>query len=92
MGRGKEEKSKIVSVMFPQPALPNVEYKSGEGNEKRMIAQHSYEAANLARIHCSANTAKVSNNILSETDVVGMYSFQRPDADKLYNVCNHLQG
>ena len=51
--------------------------------EKAMIAQHNYEAANLARIHCSANTAKVSINILSETDVIGMKSFQRPDTVQL---------
>ena len=68
-GKEKEDRTKIVMLVVSQPALPNVDYKSGARNVKRMAIQHNFEVCNLMRIHTAASTTKMSNIKMSETGV-----------------------
>ena len=61
LGRSKEDKTRIVTILFPQPALPAVEYQSGPRKAKRMAIQNNMEACNLARRQTTASTTKNSN-------------------------------
>ena len=80
-------KSQIVSVSFPQPALPHVDYKAGANKGERMIIVHLFESTNLARIHCTTASSSFSCVKRSETDTVGMNIIVRSQEDTGYK--NH---
>ena len=57
-GNMKEDKSYILGFVLLQPTLPHLKLRTEAGQERIMLVQHNFEAANLARMHCSANTTE----------------------------------
>jgi hypothetical protein len=59
MGKqGREAKSLITCVIFPQPMVPYIRLALEEGKEKLMLTQYSFEATNAARMMVGANCHK----------------------------------
>ena len=52
--KGKEAKSHITCVLFPQPLLPFIRLAMEAGKEKLMMTQNSFEATNCARMMVGA--------------------------------------
>ena len=44
LDKGKVTRSQFASLLFPQPALPHVDYKFGPKKLRKMTAQHEFEA------------------------------------------------
>ena len=84
-----KERSKIIYVSCPQPAIPNVENITDENKQERMCIQHQFEASNLARIHCTSASSSFTNITRSETDLVGMASLERSQTDSGHSAHAH---
>jgi hypothetical protein len=54
--RGKESRSLITCVLFPQPMLPFIKLNENENQVRQMLTQHSFKATNLARMMIGANS------------------------------------
>lgn len=81
-------RSRIVSCTFPQPCLPYIELADHE-NKRLLRAQHDTEATMLARMHVGSTCHKNVRCHQSETDLVGMESFDRSAADELFDVVTY---
>ena len=93
LGKSRDDKTRITTVIFPQPALPAAEYEHGPGKTKRMMIQNYVGAANMARIQTTANSPNISSVRISATDVIGMKSIVRDPEDKLFDYSSiHFTG
>ena len=69
--QGREARSLITCVLFPQPMLPFIKLALEEGKEKLMLTQNSFEATNCARMMVGATCHKSVKSAQSETDLIG---------------------
>ena len=81
----RNNRSLIVSVLFPQPMLPYIKLNESENQFRQHLNQHSFEATNLARMMIGANCHRMVRSGQSETDLVGMETLHRGVHDKLFN-------
>ena len=68
--QGREARSLITCVLFPQPMLPFIKLATEEGKEKIMMTQNSFEATNCARMMVGATCHKSVRSAQSETDLI----------------------
>jgi hypothetical protein len=76
--KGKEVRSLITCVLFPQPMLPFIKL-----NENR--TPHSFEATNLGRMMIGANSHYTVRRGQSETDLCCMETMERSVHDNFFN-------
>ena len=83
--KGREARSLITCVLFPQPMLPYIKLATEEGKEKIMMTQHSFEATNCARMMVGATCHKSVKSVQSETDLIGMETLERSVNDRFFD-------
>ena len=64
--QGREARSLITCVLFPQPMLPFIKLATEEGKEKLMMTQNSFEATNCARMTVGATC---QSRVLSQRQI-----------------------
>ena len=90
MGKqGREARSFITCVLFPQPMVPYIKLALEEGKEKLMLTQNSFEATNAARMMVGANCHKSVKSTQSETDLIGMETTERSVHDRFFDTVPH---
>ena len=86
--KGREARSLITCVLFPQPMLPFIKLATEEGKEKIMMTQNSFEATNCARMMVGATCHKSVRSAQSETDLIGMDTVDRSVHDRFFDLKN----